>query len=197
MATNKEYAFTLLVKGPTEITAALEDQLFEAGCDDATLSFQWGGLRLEFMRAASSMEEAIITAIRNVESIEESVRVVSVEPSDNVSQAEIARRLQVSREYVRLLINGDRGDGNFPSPISGTTSQNTHWSWIDVLHWWQSARQANDHTALEEAETIRIINGLLAQRALNNSYQWERIQRNFFSETPTIVQEPKSQKPEP
>lgn len=194
---SKEYVLTLLLKGQAKLTAELEDQLFEAGCDDATLSFQWGGLRLAFMRAANSLEEAVITAIRDVESIEESVWVVSVEPSDNVSQAEIARRLQVSREYVRLLINGERGDGNFPPPISGTSAQNTHWSWIDVLHWWQSVKQIDDKPAWEEAETLRIINGLLAQRALRNSYQWERIQHSLFSESPTMVQDPKPQNHKP
>jgi len=45
---------------------AVENALFEAGCDDATASIRYGLLYLEFSRVSSSFKEAILSAIRDV-----------------------------------------------------------------------------------------------------------------------------------
>ena len=43
--------------------------------------------------------------------------------------AEIARRLGKTREYIRLLTEGKRGNGDFPSPIAGVSQKSLLWSW--------------------------------------------------------------------
>ncbi len=42
------------------------DALFEAGCDDATVSSQGGRISLDFDRSAPSMRDAVVSAIADV-----------------------------------------------------------------------------------------------------------------------------------
>lgn len=62
----REHAFALIVEGVEKIDQRVTDALFEAGCDDATLSMRGGVLYLEFAREASSLEDAVLSAIRDV-----------------------------------------------------------------------------------------------------------------------------------
>ena len=68
-----EYHFRLIVSGPFSEQVSDEelldatDVLGEAGCDDCSISVHAGGLELEFDRAHSSLQEAIVSAIRDVE----------------------------------------------------------------------------------------------------------------------------------
>ena len=47
---DREYDFALIVGGVSELTPTVEDALFQAGCDDATVSMQHGRLYIEFSR---------------------------------------------------------------------------------------------------------------------------------------------------
>ncbi len=62
----REYDFALILTGVHELTAEVEDALFEAGCDDSTLSVQYGCIYMEFSRTATSLKDAILSAIRDV-----------------------------------------------------------------------------------------------------------------------------------
>jgi hypothetical protein len=62
------YDFTLILSGPTELTDDLADNLFAAGCDDATPSSSEGVVALDFGRESSDLESAIRSAIANVSS---------------------------------------------------------------------------------------------------------------------------------
>ena len=64
------YSFTLTLGGFEEITPAIEQAVFEAGCDDALLGIHCGTPYLAFDRDADSLEEAIKSAIKAVESIQ-------------------------------------------------------------------------------------------------------------------------------
>ena len=69
MKTTKEiYQFSLVLENVDDKTAGLEDSLYEAGCDDALMNSRNGIVYLDFDREANSLEEAVITAIRDVES---------------------------------------------------------------------------------------------------------------------------------
>src|SRR5947208_11519042 len=48
----RKHDFTLVLSGITELTPEVQDALFEAGCDDATLSMCCGRPFLTFTRAA-------------------------------------------------------------------------------------------------------------------------------------------------
>lgn len=71
--------FVLVFSGPAEIDGALEDGLFEAGCDDATLAFRNGVYYLEFDRRAPSRDAAIRSAVRDVQRADPRITGVSVE----------------------------------------------------------------------------------------------------------------------
>ena len=68
-----EYRFRLIVSGSfsddltnDELLDAT-DALRTAGCDDASISVHANGLELEFDRSGDSLQEAIASAVRDVE----------------------------------------------------------------------------------------------------------------------------------
>ncbi len=61
------YAFSLILKEGTEITEALADELFEAGCDDGTPGTFCGTPYISFHREADSLESAIRSAVADVQ----------------------------------------------------------------------------------------------------------------------------------
>ncbi len=64
----KDYQFTLILKNVDENTPNLEDSLYEAGCNDALINFRNGTVSLDFDRKANSIDDAVMSAIRDVES---------------------------------------------------------------------------------------------------------------------------------
>ena len=141
-----EYSFTLAIDGDVDEKM---DELFEAGCDDATFGSVDGAHYADFDREAPTLGKAISSAIADVESVP-GLRVRRVEPDDLVTVPEIAQRLGRSRESVRLLIAGKRGSGNFPAPASHLRRRNRLWRWSDVAAW------AGEATAEERLEALLI-----------------------------------------
>jgi len=154
------HSFTLILGDAPEITAAVEDALYEAGCDDATLGMRSGVTYLDFDRAAGSFEKAIQSGIRDVRRA--GFVVVRVEPDDLVTAAEIARRTSRSRESVRQLIRGERGGGGFPTPVSGVTVTSPLWRWLEVADW--LTKHGTKGEFVSHADTIGKINALLEVR---------------------------------
>lgn len=62
------FAFTVILDGLRDTTQELEDRLFEAGCDDASLCRRDGIVYLEFDRHCESLAEAIGSAVRDITS---------------------------------------------------------------------------------------------------------------------------------
>lgn len=75
------YAFTLILKGETELSEEVADALFEAGCDDGTPGTCNGVFSIDFHREAESLEEAINSAVRNVRAAGYDVARVEIEPA--------------------------------------------------------------------------------------------------------------------
>ena len=78
-----------------------------------------------------------------------------------VTQAEIARKTQRSRQLVHQWISGERGPGGFPPPECFITESHPLWSWCDVAGWLHQ----NSIVKLEvllEAQEIERINLMLA-----------------------------------
>jgi len=145
----REYDFALVVAGVADLTEEGLDALFEAGCDDATPSIHYGALFLEFSRSASSLKEAIITAIRDVLSSGLHLKVLQVDDCNLVSQSEIARRMGRTRQLVYQYIAGDRGPGGFPPPVCYLSEGKPLWQWCAVSYWLAS------HNLLREEESIK------------------------------------------
>jgi hypothetical protein len=159
-----KHNFVLVLSGVSEPDSRLEDALFEAGCDDATLAFRNGVGYLQFDRRAPGLDAAILSAVRDVERADPRLTVVRVEPGDSVNASEIARRMQVTREYIRLLVQGRRGQGDFPAPQSGITGKTLVWSWAGVARWMFQHNLLEDARVVDTAETIRDINDALEVR---------------------------------
>jgi hypothetical protein len=147
-----EHNFTLILSG--DVDAHL-DELFEAGCDDATFGEVEGVAYAEFEREAKTFAEALASAVRDIHRVR-GIRVVRIEPDDLVTASEIAERLGRTRESVRLLASGRRGGGTFPPPASHLRARGRLWRWADVLAW---AGASDDDR--EAAQLVAAINAAL------------------------------------
>lgn len=167
------FEFTLILTGVEPAQEELENKLYEAGCDDALLYSRGKTVYLDFVREAKNLEEAVLSAILAVEAINiEGLKVASLEPGDLVTSAEIARRLECSRESVRLLISGKRGKGNFPTPVAGVTTTTQIWRWTEVLTWYvKNQKVSTGDEMLKQAYTFREFNETLAARESPEVYR--------------------------
>lgn len=156
--TATEYEFTFVIGGQLDDESVL-DELFEAGCSDATFGTVDGLGFGDFHREAPALSEAIDSAIREVESVGR-LRVLRVEPDDLVTMAEIAERLERSRESIRLLVAGRRGNGDFPPPVSHSRSRSRLWRWSEVSAW----AGHTDDTGTRDARLIAVVNAALELR---------------------------------
>ena len=131
-----EWAFRLTLAG-IALTNEELDALFEAGCDDATFSLERDGTGLGFFdREAKTQEDAVLSAIHDVENADIGARVLRVtEDDDWLTASEIAKRAGRTRQSIGLLIRGDRGPGGFPTPVIRHGSPNPLWSWAEVEAW--------------------------------------------------------------
>ncbi len=75
----KTFRFTLILTGPLELTEDIVDALFEAGCDDGTPGTCNEVFSIDFHRKASSLEDAIRSAIKNVRTAGYDVSRVEIE----------------------------------------------------------------------------------------------------------------------
>jgi len=134
MKQSNSYQFTLVLKNIDEKTAGLEDSLYETGCDDALINYRNGAVYLEFDREANSLEDAVVSAITDVRSASIDADVASVAPENLVTESEIAKRLNLSRQTVSLWIKGERRSG-FPAPVMRLSEKSPLWQWNEVVVW--------------------------------------------------------------
>lgn len=66
----QKFTFTLVVEGGALQAGEVVDALFEAGCDDALAGSSEGVQFLDFDREAGSADEAVRSAVADVESVE-------------------------------------------------------------------------------------------------------------------------------
>jgi hypothetical protein len=159
-ACEREHDFALVLTGITELTPEAEDALFEAGCDDATLSVRSGRVFLIFSRAAPSLGEAVLSAIRDVKKANIGADVLRVDVCDLVSQSDIARKIGRSRQLVHQYANGDCGPGGFPPPASYVAYETPLWYWSEVAAWLRQNRMIKEDV-LREAQEGAVINSVL------------------------------------
>ncbi len=100
-----EHEFTLVLDGIPDLTPEVMNALFEAGCDDATVSRQNGRLVIDFDRAGVSMREAIVSAINDIRKAGIGARVVRVEEtSPKPGSAEGGRDVGAINSVLQLSI---------------------------------------------------------------------------------------------
>jgi hypothetical protein len=177
-----EFDFAIIAEGPFEFTDEVANALFEAGCDDATISFRCGLLYVEFSRKAESLEMAIISAIHDIQKAPVKATVLRVDECNLVTPAEIARRIKHTRQLVHQYITGERGPGNFPAPECWINDK-PYWAWCAVSYWLAQ----NNIVRKEEwlwAEIIWVINNELdrARQRHRNPVLVAEITRQLASE---------------
>jgi hypothetical protein len=133
-----EWGFQLTLAG-VELTDQELDAFFEAGCDDATFSKERdGSVRAFFDREADSQEDAVLSAIDDVEGAGIGARVTRLGSGDDwVTASEIAKLVGRSVQSISLLARGERGPGGFPSPVARHGSPSPLWSWTEVESWFE------------------------------------------------------------
>ncbi len=122
-----------------EVTDDEIEALYEAGCSDAAVETGPLGTMLDFNRRATSLAEAIVAAVHDIEKVK-GLRAIGVACDNMVTLAQIAERASVSREAVRLWATGQRGDGTFPAPELMTPAGEKLWDWQLVAEWLQLHR---------------------------------------------------------
>jgi hypothetical protein len=156
-----EIEFTLILKGRwDDLTPDMADAFYEAGCDDGLVGWTDGRLTVVFGREAEFVEAAVLSAIGDVRKA--GYEVERIAEADAVGQADMAERLGKSRQYIHHLVNGVRGPGNFPLPIS---SDGPTWSWREVAAWLAAAGLASPAVA-ETARVLATVDAALAYRAV-------------------------------
>jgi len=159
----QEYDFALIVGGVAELTQRVEDALYEAGCDDATVSMQYGLLYLDFSRTAESLQVAILSAIEGVRRADIGGETLRVDQSNLVSASDIARRTQRSRQQIHQYIMGQRGPGGFPPPECHLSDGKPLWAWCAVSQWLVGHAMLRPEESWN-AEVVAAINTTLEQR---------------------------------
>lgn len=128
----KTHEFAIIASGLDPHADNFEDMFFEAGCSDATLSFQKGAIILEFAREAATFSAAVISAFSDV--LSTGAKVERFEPDHLVNLSDIAARTGLSRAALSLYANGTRA-ANFPPPTARVTSDSPLWDWCLVSEW--------------------------------------------------------------
>jgi hypothetical protein len=149
-----KYEFSIIASGLDPETENFEQRFYNAGCDDATISFQKGHIIVDFAREAKSIDKAIISAVRNVETA--GAHVDRVEPDPLVSLADIAARTGMTRAAMTQYSKGQRSK-DFPAPVARVTSDSPLWDWATVAKWLFQHEKLSREAAIE-AEAVRIAN---------------------------------------
>lgn len=162
---NHTYQFTLILDNVDEFTEELEDMLYEAGCDDALINFRNGTVYLDFDRKARSLKEAVISAIKQVESSQLNIVVGAVAPDNFVTESEVAERLSIKRQAVSLWIKGQRRASTpFPSPKLKLSNKSPLWKWNEVAEWLYTNQIIKEKKIVDVAIFIEDINAALEER---------------------------------
>ncbi|WP_206757220.1 hypothetical protein [Sphingomonas sp. CFBP 8765] len=149
--------FTIIATGLDPQDENFEGRFYDAGCDDALVSFQKGHILVDFSREAASLEDAIATAVENCK--QAGAVVERVEPDPLVSLSDIASRSDMSRSAMTNYYKGHRGDG-FPAPVARVTTNSPLWDWADVSLWLYKHDRLSRAIAIEAA-VVSVANDLL------------------------------------
>ncbi|MGH2890399.1 MAG: hypothetical protein ACRDNJ_12310 [Solirubrobacteraceae bacterium] len=162
MTSSKTYSFTLFLAGVDVLGDENLDALYEAGCDDAVFGERDGAQYAAFDRDATSFRQALRSAIANLTAAVSGLEVVRIAPEDLVTLAAIADRSGLSREYVRLLANQERGPGGFPPPVGYADHKTRLWHWADVAEWLQNHKKSKVQLDTEGADLVLAMNAALS-----------------------------------
>lgn len=167
----RSFAFTLIVEAKEKTTEEISESVYAAGCDNALVHSRGGVIFIDFDCDDSSLTKEVLEAIQAVETAVHGLQVLRIEPEDQVTASEIARRSNRTRESVRKLISGERGPGGFPQPIAAFSKKSSLWSWLEVASWFSSRGYSEESNVESDAQFICVLNGILTVRQNKNGLQ--------------------------
>ncbi|MBE0482842.1 MAG: XRE family transcriptional regulator [Bacterioplanes sp.] len=126
------YEFTVMLAGVDLATENLEDQIVEAGCDDALLCFCGETPYLEFARNADTAETAINTAL--TELAEAGFLAASIQEAGYVTVTGAAAMADIKKSTLDHYAKGRRGKG-FPAPLYGLQTGTPLYWWPEIAEW--------------------------------------------------------------
>ena len=174
----KMHEFCIIASGLDPEAEDFERRFFDAGCDDATVSFQNGHIIVDFTREAQSLEDAIASAIEAVRKA--GAKVMRVEPDPLVSLSDMAARAGMSRAAMSHYFKGTRAK-DFPVPIAKVTSESPLWDWATVARWMFKNNKLDRETAIEARSSDRPMRPSAAVRsilALDSRREQRNIRQN-------------------
>ena len=128
---------------PTSVSVdEVFDKLQDAGCDDALFSSRDQREFVTFARRAPTLEEAVLTAIADLESVE-GIKVAEIYDESLVTFNEIAHRAGKSVESMAALLGQQRTGAAFPSPLTWDDDEPQEWQWSRVAEWF--ANELGEH----------------------------------------------------
>ena len=128
------WRFSLIIDGPDLDDDDLLDALFEAGCDDALIGGSNGVQCADFHREAERIEDAVLSAIGDVEHVD-GVRVVGLVEQELVTLEEIVKRTGRPPAELRLLADGEDDADLFPAPYDDPRRAERVWRWREIADW--------------------------------------------------------------
>ena len=147
-----EYTFTLKYQLSDEDCSheELVERLGVAGCTDALVGVgRPGRIGLEFVREAHSAEEAMRSALQDVQTAIPSARLIEASP-DLVGITDAADVIGISRQGLRKLAMED--PTSFPTPVhEGMASV---WHLADILVWLHQRRDHQVHAAVIDITAV-------------------------------------------
>jgi transcriptional regulator with XRE-family HTH domain len=155
--TMKEFEFSIIASGLDPEADDFADRFFDAGCDDATISFQKGCIIADFTREANSVEAAIASAVADVGRA--GARIDRIEPDPLVSLSDIADRTGLTRAAITNYAKGERAK-DFPSPVARVTSKSSLYDWASVATWLFKHNHLSRERAIE-AEAVKAANAAI------------------------------------
>jgi len=159
----RQYDFTLrfaLGEHDTDPQLTVERLLAE-GCDDALIGLgRSGRIALDFTREASSADEAILSALADVQRAIPEAKLVEATP-DLVGLTDIANLLGFSRQYMRKLAV-KKGVG-FPPPVHD--GKPAIWHLSTVLSWFSDSKTREIDEALLDISRVNMQCNLVKEAA--------------------------------
>jgi hypothetical protein len=153
----RAYEFSIIASGLDPWADDFADRFYNAGCDDATVSFQKGHIIVDFTREAESIEAAIASAIECVKTA--GATVDRVEPDPFVNLTDIATRTGLTKAAISLYSTGSRLE-HFPPPVARVTTTMPLWDWADVAVWFYQHDKLPRETAIEAA-AVKVANSVI------------------------------------
>ena len=137
------------------------DKLFEEGCDDALVGLgRRGHIALDFTREAPTADEAILSALADVQRAIPEAKLVEATP-DLVGLTDIANLLGFSRQYMRKLAV-TKGAG-FPLPVH--EGKPAIWHLSTVLSWFADSKTREFDATLMEVARVNMQCNLVKEAA--------------------------------